>query len=314
MTNRTPAAVPPRPPGGDQLPAHADLNLLRTFLAVYRAGTFTAAAPLLGLSQPTVTAQIRALEQQTGLELFSRLPRGVEPTPYARELAARVAAPLDALARLEDGGAAPAPVRVAGPPELLGARVLPSLAPLVADGVELRVEQGLSEPLLDALRAGRHDLVVSTRRPRGRTLASVPLADEEYLLVAAPGWAGRTGTGGADAVCGALREVPLVACPEDLPTLRRYWRTAFGRQLTARPAVTVPDPRAVLAAVAAGAGYGLLPRALCRERLDSGRLALLHSPAEPPACALFLVRRPGTDANPDVARVHDRLVAAARAW
>ncbi|MFC9916160.1 LysR family transcriptional regulator [Streptomyces sp. NPDC127197] len=35
------------------------MNLLRTFLAVYRSGSFTAAAPLLGLSQPTVTAQIR---------------------------------------------------------------------------------------------------------------------------------------------------------------------------------------------------------------------------------------------------------------
>ncbi|MGW0943018.1 LysR family transcriptional regulator [Streptomyces sp. NPDC002623] len=84
--------------GGRQLPTHADLNLLRTFLAVYRSGSFTAAAPQLGLSQPTVTAQIRTLEQQSGRELFTRLPRGVEPTPPAHELAEQVAAPLDALA------------------------------------------------------------------------------------------------------------------------------------------------------------------------------------------------------------------------
>ncbi|MQY12888.1 hypothetical protein SRB5_30270 [Streptomyces sp. RB5] len=69
------------------------LNLLRTFLAVHRAGSFTAAASLLGLSQPTVTAQIRALEQQTARELFERRPRGVVPTPAADELAVRVAAP-----------------------------------------------------------------------------------------------------------------------------------------------------------------------------------------------------------------------------
>ncbi|NEC21079.1 LysR family transcriptional regulator, partial [Streptomyces parvus] len=81
-------------------PGPADLNLLRTFLAVHRSGSFTAAARLLGLSQPTVTAQMRSLERQVGRELFERLPRGVAPSPYADELAARVVAPLDALAEV----------------------------------------------------------------------------------------------------------------------------------------------------------------------------------------------------------------------
>jgi DNA-binding transcriptional LysR family regulator len=174
--------------GRERITPHVDLNLLRTFLAVYRSGSFTAAAPLLGLSQPTVTAQIRSLEQQTGRELFTRLPRGAEPTPLAHDLADQVAGPLDALAALEGrstvlGGQA-APVHLAGPSELLCTRVLPALAPLVAEGVQLRVTQGLPEPLMDDLRAGHHDLVIATKRPRGR-LASLPLADEEYLLVAA---------------------------------------------------------------------------------------------------------------------------------
>lgn len=315
MKNRMPAGDEPLAAGGDQLPAHADLNLLRTFLAVYRSGTFTAAAPLLGLSQPTVTAQIRTLETRTGRELFSRLPRGVEPTPYAHELAGRVAAPLDALALLEDGGAVAAPVRLAGPSELLCVRVLPSLVPLIADGVELRVTQGLPEPLLEELRAGRHDLVLATRRPRGRTLESEPLADEEYLLVAAPAWAGRLPPDDApETVCAALRDVPMVSYAEDLPILRRYWRTVFGRRLAARAALTVPNLYAVLSAVNAGAGYSVLPRSLCQESLDAGRLVLLHSPAEPPLNTLFLVRRPGADANPDTVRVHTRLREAARAW
>ncbi|HEX6355729.1 hypothetical protein [Actinophytocola sp.] len=130
-----------------------------------------------------MTAQIRTLEQQTGHELFTRLPRGVEATPYAHELAAQIAGPLDQLAALEGPlGRHTAPVHLAGPSELLCVRVLPALASLVTDGVQLRVTQGLPEPLLEELRAGRHDLVIATRR----ALESVPLADEEYLLVAAP--------------------------------------------------------------------------------------------------------------------------------
>jgi DNA-binding transcriptional LysR family regulator len=94
-----------------------DLNQLRTFLVVHRSGSFTAAAHLLGLSQSTVTTQIRALETRLGRELFERRARGVVPLPYADELAAQVASPLDRLSGLADDGAAPTaePVHLAGP-------------------------------------------------------------------------------------------------------------------------------------------------------------------------------------------------------
>ncbi|MBM0256847.1 LysR family transcriptional regulator [Micromonospora sp. 4G55] len=86
------------------------LDLLRSFLAVHRSGSITAAAELLGLAQPTVTAQIRALEEAVGRPLFDRVPRGVLPTPAGDELARRVADPLDRLdAVLADDTATPYP-------------------------------------------------------------------------------------------------------------------------------------------------------------------------------------------------------------
>lgn len=296
----------------------ADLNLLRTFLAVYRSGSFTAAAGLLGLSQPTVTTQIRALERQTGRELFERLPRGVAPTPVAHDLAARVAAPLDALAAAAgDDGAAherAAPVHLAGPAELLCTRVLPALAPLAAEGVRLRVTPGLTEPLLDELRAGRHDLVIATYRPRGRALTAVPLMDEEFALVAAPAWAELLGARPAEEWPAALHGVPLVTYAEDLPIARRYWRHVFGARLSRSAAVTVPDLRGVLAAVVAGAGFTVLPRYLCEAELSSGALVALHRPDDPPINTAYLVQRPGRATGSDVARVRDALVEAGRAW
>lgn len=60
-----------------------DLALLRTFVTVHRAGSFTRAAALLGLSQPAVTSQIRTLERQLGKPLFLRQARGVTPTTSA---------------------------------------------------------------------------------------------------------------------------------------------------------------------------------------------------------------------------------------
>ncbi|MFF1511300.1 LysR family transcriptional regulator [Streptomyces sp. NPDC058326] len=302
-------------PGGAPV---ADLNLLRTFLAVYRSGSFTAAAGLLGLSQPTVTTQIRALERQTGRELFERLPRGVAPTAVAHDLAARVAAPLDALAAAAGHETASheraAPVHLAGPGELLCTRVLPALAPLTAEGVRLRVTPGLTEPLLDELRAGRHDLVIATFRPRGRALTSVPLMDEEFILVAAPVWAERVKERPAEEGPAALHGVPLVTYAEDLPIARRYWRHVFGTRLSRPAALTVPDLRGVLAAVTAGAGFTVLPRYLCEAELASGALVPLHRPDDPPINTAYLTQRPGRPANPDVTRVRDLLIEAGREW
>ncbi|MCX4668945.1 LysR family transcriptional regulator [Streptomyces sp. NBC_01381] len=298
-----------------------DLNLLRTFLAVYRSGSFTSAARLLGLSQPTVTTQIRALERQLDRELFERLPRGVAPAPFADALAARIVDPLDALAAVTGHGGpldgAPAgPVHLAGPAEMLCHCALPALAPLVEKGVRLRVSTGLTDPLLDELRAGRHDLVIATARPRGRSLHAVPLADEEFVLVAAESWAERIG--GPDRIAAegpaVLHGVPLVTYAEDLPIARRYWRHVFGKRLTREASVTVPDLRGVLSAVIAGAGFSVLPRYLCRDALAAGSLVLLHDPQDAPINTGYLVQRPGSADNPHVALVRDRLIQSARAW
>lgn len=92
----------------------------------------------------------------------------------------------------------------------------------------------------------------------------------------------------------------------------RYRRTVFGERHTARAAVTVPTLYAVLSAVAAGAGYSVLPHSLCQEHLDSGRLAPLHEPEAAPLNTLVLVRRPGAETDPGVVRARETHRRAAR--
>ncbi|WP_097243324.1 LysR family transcriptional regulator [Nocardia amikacinitolerans] len=298
----------------------ADLAHLRTFLAVYRAGSITAGAAQVGLSQPTVTTQLQMLERRLGRPLFDRLPRGVAATAAAHELAARLAGPMDALEAIA-GGAEPEaalpepPVLLAGPAELLAARVVPALAPLVADGVRLTLTAGLTDDLLAGLRAGTYDLVVATTRPRGRTVLAEPLADEEFVLVAAPAVARRIDTerlrAGDPA---ALAGLPLLSYAADLPILRRYWRHVFDTRLTAEPALIVGDLRAVLAGVVAGAGVSVVPRYLCARELASGAVTALLEPEDPPINTAFLARRPGSSPRRHVERVRRHLLLAARDW
>ena len=75
-----------------------DLNLLRVFDAVLREGGVTPAASILGLTQPAVSNALARLRKLFGDALFVRTPSGMEPTPFARELAEPVR---QALALLE---------------------------------------------------------------------------------------------------------------------------------------------------------------------------------------------------------------------
>jgi DNA-binding transcriptional LysR family regulator len=296
------------------------VDLMRTFLAVYRAGSLTAAAPRLGLSQPTVTAQLRSLETQLGQQLFERLPRGVVPTAAADELAREVAVHIDALAAVAEWGLSsthPAvrAVQLAGPAELITSRVLPSLAGLVDQGLRLRVTLGLADDLLAGLGAGRYDLVISTVRPRGRALTATPLTDEEFVLVAAPAWVARIERSRLDDdPVAALAKVPVVAYAEDLPIIRRYWRTVFGSRPGHSAVIVVPDLRGVLASVLAGAGMTVLPSYLCVRELAAGELVPLVRPEVPPINTFFLAARRGTAGLPHIAAVRERLLMQAPLW
>ena len=247
---------------------------------------------MLGIAQSSVTAQLQALERNVGEPLFVRHARGIRPTSRADDLAARLSGPLDALA-LALGAPAPAetpPVRIGGAAEFLERVVMPALAPMVVAGRRITVTAGVADDLLEQLRIGSLDVVVSSVRPKGRALPAAALMDEEFVLVAAPalGIEASPGLSPRD-----LDAVPLLAYARDVPILRRYWRHVFGTRLEREPALVVPDLRALAAAAVAGAGATVLPTYLIADELADGRLVVLRDTDDPPINTLYVVRRPG---------------------
>ncbi|MEH0529104.1 LysR family transcriptional regulator [Streptomyces stelliscabiei] len=299
-----------------------DLALLRTFVTVHRAGSFTRAAALLGLSQPAVTSQIRTLERQLGRPLFLGQARGVTPTTMADELAHKAAPHLDALVEIAatdlDDDSSLRTLHLAGPPEFTAERALPALTELTGDDGQrfaLRVSFGNSDKTLEGLAAGHHDLAITTAQARGPLLTATPLCDEEHVLIAAPRWADEIGL---ERPCrkGAhlLEGLPVVEVHESMPFVARYWASVFDARPTASGTVVVPDLRAVLACAVSGAGLAVLPRYLCATALNRGDVVTLLDPAVPPLRTYFLVVRTGTLASPHIARAHEWLMRAAASW
>src|SRR5688572_23619494 len=77
------------------------LEWYRSFLAVYRMGTVSAAAKSIFLTQPAVSQHLQALEHALGTGLFLRTARRMVPTERAKELYADI---VQAMERLESAG------------------------------------------------------------------------------------------------------------------------------------------------------------------------------------------------------------------
>jgi len=232
-----------------------DPVLLRTFLAVDGGRSFTAAAQQLGISQPTVSQQMRRLEDEVGRPLFVREPRGVRLAEAGEALAgyarAILAAHADAEAyfsssptrgRLRFGAADD--LAITQLPRIL--RQFRRLNPQV--GLELTVDQ--SPALARRLAAGHLDLVF-LKQPSMEVGEGTLVLRDQFVWVA------------EDAEPFLKEEqVPLIAyrAPSFTRRMAIDALEAAGRRW--RIACTVRDIGAVLAATRAGLGIAVFAHSL----------------------------------------------------
>lgn len=293
-----------------------ELDLLGTFLEVYRAGSLTAAAGRLGISQPAVSERLARLEEQFGQPLFTRSRAGVSPTSAGDRLAARIGDPVDRLrgawhAEPEASGL----VRIGGASDVVASRVIPALSPLASRGIALSFTLDLAPELLARVRDGALDLAISSVRTPMRGVSYRSLVDEEFVLVGAPSLVRTVDPRriGSDPLR-AIAHLPLVAYDADLSIVRRYWRSQFGQRPANPVQLIVPDLRGILAAVIAGAGISALPRYLADPAIASGSVELVHRSDDPPINTLHLAIPASAPPTAATALVIDTLASRAREW
>lgn len=142
-----------------------ELRSLRYFCSVVEAGSLSAAAAQLRLTQPSLSVAISRLESEVGVPLLTRSPRGVEPTSagrYLLDVASRVLGDVDeisaTLRRFGDGLAGS--LTVAAVPVLMWARLPRLLRELHAEAPDIEV--GLVDPppwgAIDMLQQRRVDM------------------------------------------------------------------------------------------------------------------------------------------------------------
>jgi DNA-binding transcriptional LysR family regulator len=180
--------------------ATIDLNLVRAFVTVHEAGSFSAAASRLGVPRSTVSRAVSALEDSLGVLLFHRTTRKVATTAAGLALFDRVAPPLatlDAsLSDLPDREEEPSgTLRVTTTGDLGTAVLAEVVTRFTARYPDTQVEVHLSTDVVDLIRTG-FDLAL--RISRGSLGDSSLIARKVgmvlFQLYASPSYLARRGT------------------------------------------------------------------------------------------------------------------------
>lgn len=270
-------------------------------LAVVEEGSFTAAAQRLGISQPTLSHQIRALEEEVGVPLLERAPGRVLPTPMGREYLPHAEAALRGVRlarRAVSGERSPVLLRVGTMYSIALGIVPPALRAWLASepGAEVEVTEFASSTALeDHVASGAADLGVGPRPARWDG-PLYELGEEDLLLVLPEGDPLAGGRSSLD-----LRETagrPWVLYDER-NALAPLAAQAFARAgFSPRAAVRTRHTATALQLAAAGLGPALVPESVLEPGLPVEvlrpvppvrRTLAAYLPGEPsPAVAGFL--------------------------
>jgi DNA-binding transcriptional LysR family regulator len=254
-----------------------ELYQLKTFVAIAQEGNLTRAAERVFTSPPAVSAQIKALEDELGVKLFERTPRGMLLTEAGSRLLEEAERTLASAGRMRSAaeqlrGTAQGVVRfgtISDPIALKLGEALVTLAERHPQ-VTLQLRQGLSSETLAALQRGELDcgyVMTDLESIEGLELQRLGIAD---LTVVLP----PTGPAQPDTPLAELVSLPWVGTPAHC-VLRRHLEALFaqaGREY--REAALANTDGAVRNMVASGFGAGIvrMDQALQAERQGEQRI------------------------------------------
>jgi len=247
---------------------------LRAFHAVATHRSFTAAAEALGVSQPAVSMQVRALEAAHGVELFARGRGGVAPSALGQALLdlTRPMFALEAEASEllgETGALVRGQLRVGADAPFV---IVPLCAAYHAKhpAVSISLSLGNADEVLRDVLDGRTDVAALSDRVGDARLFAIPSARSRQVVLVprAHPWAKRSGVRLAE-----LDGAPMLVREQGSAT-RRAFEEAIAKA-GVRPAVVmeIGSREALQEAVAAGLGVAVIIEA---ERARDDRIAALR--------------------------------------
>lgn len=260
-------------------PLLLDLPKLRMFVAVARTESFTRAADELGLRQPTISQQIRGLEDGIGTRLFERLGRSVRLTPAGVALLSYAERILDLaqeaqVATREAAGQSARTLRL-GVGNTLATYVLPDLLARLRweqPDIVVQITVGNTEQLIEAVLDTRVELaLVGSPIADGRLIIQSFLTDDLVMIEPPDGpWRSKQSVDLASLATQTLfvRE-PGSAIYASIAALLSE------RQIVPAHTITLGNLEAIKRSVEVGLGVAIVPEIAVRREQEAGTLHTL---------------------------------------
>jgi DNA-binding transcriptional LysR family regulator len=273
-----------------------DLEGLAIFAKVAETRSFAAAAAELNLSKATVSKAVGRVEAKLKTRLFDRTSRRIALTEAGRQLSDRAsrvlaegeAAEDEALAR---SSAVRGLVRLAAPMSFGVLHVAPLLPEFLARYPEVAIDLNLSDATVDMIGDG-FDAAIRIGVLPDSSLIARRLCGMPRYLVGSPSYLKKHGSPRhplnlADHLCITYGH----------GTAMETWRFRHknGKSASVRPSgpLRVNNGDAMMPALIAGVGLGILPEFMLRHALDAGRLKRLLADWSLPSGAVYWVTPPG---------------------
>ncbi len=268
---------------------------LRYLEALARHSHFGRAAEACAISQPALSQQIKALEQELGADLFERDRRQVRLTSFGEEIATRARDILRALDELEGYAHASRDGQVTR----LRIGVIPTVAPyllpsLIGDltrlhgGLDLNVRETLTPKLVQELNEGRLDMAILALPVSEPSLTEVALFTERFVLVRP-----REDEGKPAPDREALSEMRLLLLEEGhcFREQALSFCNAKPRAVASRDLLDASSLSTLVQMVDAGLGITLIPEMAVAVETRSASVSVTHFTTQEPSRTIGMVWR-----------------------
>ncbi len=254
-----------------------ELYQLRSFVEVAEVGHLTRAADKLHVSQPALSAQIKALEEELELELFERTSSGMTLTAAGKRLVGEAQKLLSAAQSLRNEArtikgevVGIARVGTLSDPKLIRVGELMSAAVERYPRIEIQLHHEVTGAAFEKVREGELDASFYYGKLTHPSVADVALRDLTYRIVAPAAWKGRL----EHATWKEVAAEPWVMTPPI--STHNELASALFRQHDIAPTkvLEADDERVVCSLVVSGLGMALMREDLALDKARAGEVCL----------------------------------------
>lgn len=289
---------------------------LRTFMNVYRSGSYGNAAETLNMSQPTISNHITSLEQQLGKPLFKRTENGgkrYKPTKVARDLARELSPHID---RIEEifistrghPKSLQGTVHIGGLTEFIERHLTHTITALMPENIRFIIQYEGADHWIDLLEEQSIDLAILPMPIYSEKISYKEFISDPLVMVAHSDFVN------AGAPLEYLLDLSFISYAPQLPCIQQFLASFPDTDNRLNTLATTSSFSMIKDMLLNKAGFSILPKPIVKEELEKGILFEANTDLPTVDMRLYLAWNKQSMQKPKNIFVRDAILETAKTY